>query len=149
MNAKIEVLTQQNNVRAMEARAVETRSFVLSGIDGTTKHIIDEIFGKNFVKWMLAVTKFLFTEQELIDSTLEPTTRSSRGHLDEGKVATMREALSFKYKLTPEKFDRAWAATRQAINNKGRNLALRQRARRLVRTVVRTVSNLSLRNAAE
>ena len=101
---------------------------------------------------MLAVAKFLFTEQELIECTLEPTTRSKHGNLSVEKVALMREALSFKYKFEPEKLDKAWSATRQAVNNKDRNLSLRQRTRRLLATVgrgvVRTISNLSLGNLA-
>ena len=154
---------QQSQIEALAERVTQgnqaavrdTSRFVITGIDGTSKHMIDEIFGRNFVKWFLQVIKFRFTEQEIIDNTLEPTDRSRRGHLDVDSVALLRDALSFKYKFEPEKLDKAWAAVRQAVNNKGRNLRLRQRTRQLltqvgrgVGGVVRTISNLSLRNDA-
>ncbi len=155
--------TQQSQIEALTARVTQVNQgagrdasrFIITGIDGTSKHMIDEIFGRNFIKWFLAVVKFRFTEQELIDNTLEPTTRSKRSHLAVETVALLRDALSFKYKFEPEKLDKAWAAVRQAVNNKGRNLRLRQKTRRLLAQVgrgvggiVRNISNMSLGDTA-
>jgi len=149
----------REKVQALQAQRPEnqnshTNRFVIIGVDGTSKDMIDEIFGRNFIKWMLAVCKHYFSERELMESTLEPSTRTTRTHLDPVKVLLMREALSYKYKFTPEKLDKAWSAVRQAINNKGRNLKLKHRARTLlartvnaanvVGNVVRSLSGISL-----
>ena len=146
--AQIETLTQRvtqvgNNQRVGN----RDPRFIINGKDGTSKHMIDEIFGRNFSKWTLAVVKLRFTDQELIENTLEPTDRSKRGHLNVEAVALLREALMVKYAFDSQKLDRPWSAVRQAVNNKGRNLALKQRLARIgnrVNTIVRTISNMSI-----
>jgi hypothetical protein len=124
--------------------------FVVTGIDGKTKNIVEEIFGKNFIKWMLAVAAFLFTEDEIMESILVPSNRTSRGHLDEDKVLLMRDALIFKYKFDHVQLDKAWSAVAKSINNKGRNIKLRRRTReiftRMTTSVSRTFSANRLAN---
>ena len=150
--AQIETLTQRvAQVGCNQGAGNRDARFVIIGKDGTSKHMIDEIFGRNFIKWLLAVVKFRFTEKELIENTLEPTARSKRGHLNVEAVALLREALIAKYNYDAEKLDKVWSAVKQAVNNKGRNLLLKQRGRAIfaqvgnsVNGIVRSISSMSM-----
>ena len=68
MQARIETMGRQFDERNELDERYRGRAyrFVQVGIDGTSKDLVEEIFGKNFVKWQLNITAFLFTEQELI-----------------------------------------------------------------------------------
>jgi hypothetical protein len=144
MQGQIDLLTRRN------LTGVNASRFIVTGVDGKTKDIVDEIFGKNFVKWMSAVASFMFTEDEIMESTLVPTNRTSRAHLDEEKVALMREALVFKYKYDNGSLDKAWAAVIKSINNKGRNIKLKRRTRsffsRMTTSISKTFSSNVISN---
>lgn len=154
--AQIETLTQR--VAQVGSNQVVNRDarFIIIGKDGTSKHMIDEIFGRNYIKWSLNVIKFRFTDKELIENTLVPTDRSRRGHLNVEAVALLREALMVKYSFEAERFDKIWSGVKQAVNNKGRNLALKIRtravlaqARNRVTGIVRSISNMSINSNQE
>ena len=53
------------------------------------------IQGKNFVKWALNVSKYLFTEDELISNVLTKSSRTTRGALDTVRVTLLRGSLEF------------------------------------------------------
>jgi hypothetical protein len=143
MQRQIATLTEAN------LRSANTSRFVVTGVNGDTKNIVEEIFGKNFVKWSLAVTCFLFTEDEIMESTLVPSDRTSRSFLNAEKVNLLRQAFVSKYKFDQVALDRAWSAVIKAVNNKGRNLKLRRRTRNLLNqvttTITRTFSSQSIR----
>ena len=143
----------QAQIDLLKSLPSNENDFRATGIDGEVKDLIEKIFGRNWIKWMLNVAKHLFSEEELMKSVLEPTNRSKRTHLDISKVHLMRAALKFKYKLDPVKFDKVLAATRQAINNKGRNIKLKFRWKTVVASVgngiVRSLSSLSVSNNAQ
>ena len=142
MQSQIEELKKSKSTKDGENK------FKATGIDGEIYDLIEDIFSKNYIKWMLNVAKHLFTEEELMNSVLEPTTRSKRNHLEASKVALMREALKFKYDLDAVKFDKVWAASRQSINNKGRNIKFKFRLRQMIVSVgngiSRSLSNFSM-----
>jgi hypothetical protein len=141
MQTQIAFLSRQNVAGANVSR------FVVTGVDGKTKNIVEEIFGKIFCKWMLAVSAFMFTEDELMNSTLLPTNRTSRDHLDEEKVLLMRDALIFKYKFDNQALDKAWSAIAKSINNKGRNIKLKRRTRALFSRMRTSISRTFSSNA--
>ena len=117
----------EQRLRAITNREV-VREFKCNG-----KDLIADVDGKNSVKWALRCTRHMFTDDELINNCLTPNRRTTRGHLDEGKVRLLRNALQHKYQFAAEKQDKAWAAIRDAVNTQGRNLGWQRALRNLVR----------------
>ena len=90
------------------------------------KDLVMDFHGKNFVKYAIGVSSYLFTEAELMDNTLEESGKTNRGHLDNYKVRLLKDAVVLKYGLKGEKLDKAWSAIKQAVNQKGRNLKFKK-----------------------
>lgn len=105
----------------------QTKKFMHNGED-----LVTDCAGRTVVKWSLACSKVLFTEQELMDNVLTKSSKTSRGALDPQRVALLRSAMIYKYRLSHDKEERAWSAIRDAINTRGRNLRYARRFKSII-----------------
>lgn len=94
--------------------------------------LVTDCAGRTVVKWSLACSKVLFTEQEMMDNVLTKSSKTSRGALDPQRVALLRTAMIYKYRLSHDKEERAWSAIRDAINTRGRDLRYARRFKSII-----------------
>lgn len=86
------------------------------------RNLVTDFDGKTAVKWGLSVSQHLFTENEIRLGTLLPSTRTNREALSPTRVKLLKSAFNSKYQFTPPLASKWFAAIRDSINTKGRNL---------------------------
>jgi len=83
---------------------------------------VKDFSGKNPRKWALEVVKHLFTNDEIMENTLELSNHTRRGALSPNRVKKLKASMNKRFDLNVAKSDFWWSEVAEGINQKGRNL---------------------------
>jgi len=78
--------------------------------------------GKNPRKWTLDVVKQFFTNDEIMENTLEFSNHTKKGALSPTRVKKLKASMIKRFELDVVKSNFWWSEVTDAINQKGRNL---------------------------